>query len=622
MASKTATLQFVDSSPFVGSRQEQELIRSEARSHAAKIAHARLRGESVQRDADISARRPRSILNPSIPASVEGVIGTPSREKASAAPKAVPQRTTRPWQKFNQKDVPFNRWRIGAYQPARTIKQINAPTKDAEEQQNPADTAHDAIFRSFIPLLAGNSDPFNATVVNLSPVEHVLLQQSRDQLIWSVWPSEIAIRHNKEAIAHSSWKIVPPTLHAEAANYALVAQSYYSRATRQRLAGVPTDRGLVIAEKLKWKAVRGLQEQLELNRQDPGDLSRLRGIFLACCWLAGAELLCHNWDVAEQHYKAMRRVVDLCGGWGAFTRMEREILVTAACFMATGKRSRPVIEIDDFDPGTWHEYKASKPLPSDASDLGIPEPTVVSSVAPFTAVSPRLRKFFHEFRELLALEEIKLQHASSRKPTAVRMFRWSHARRIAVRGRGLHYWCDLIDEAKQQGVPIITPLGTPLAISFDFALCIATRCFDRCIFDDHYLPGGVYAESKRYHMELVSVMQPLRPVADDFSLVPDQHTFDVLWIYSIGAYVEDVFMRPELDKRGGPQPPEFARRFFSSRFSYLAAANLQFTTFEDISRFLSENYLYCPRLQDQSLKKLVSFGGEEPLTMEEVLNGP
>jgi hypothetical protein len=536
------------------------------------------------------------------------------------------ERPVRPWQKFNQKDVPFNRFRVGAYQPARkAAKQVVVLTDDRERQPNIQDTADQLVVRSFVPTLRGNSDPFNATVVHLTPVEHVLLQQARDQLIWSVWPSEIAIRHNKDAIAHSSWKIVPPTLHDEAANYALVAQSYYSRATRQRAAGLPPDRGLVLAEKYKFQALRGLQEQLEVNRQSPGDRQRLRGMFLTCCWLAGSELLCHNWDAAELHYKAMRQMVDLSGGWSAFSRMEREILVTAACFMATGKRSRPVIEIDDFDPGYWQTYKASKPVPPDGLDLDVPQEDLNSSTPALTAVPPRLRKFFDEFRELLAVEEIKLQHRASRKPSAVQMFRWSHARRIAVRGRGLHYWCDLLDEAKASGAPIIMPIGTPLAVTFDFALCIATRCFDRCIFDDHYLPGGVYAESKRYHMELLSVMQPLRPVADDFSLVPDEHTFDVLWIYSVGAYVEDVFMRPELEKKGplsGPSLPEFAKRFFSTRFSYLAAANLQFTKFEDISRFLRENYLYCPRLQDQSLRKLVSFSTAEPLTLEEVLSGP
>ena len=323
----------------------------------------------------------------------------------------------------------------------------------------------------------------------------------------------------------------------------------------------------------------------------------------------------------------MRKIVDLSGGLGAFSRMEREVLFMGACFLATGKRSRPVIEIDDFDPGHWHEYKASKPLPSDELELDIPAAIPTSNTPALSAASPRLRRFFDEIRELLAIEELKLRHASFRKLSAVRLFRWSLARQITIRGRSLHYWCDLLDEARAKGATIIVPIGTPLAITFDFALCIAMRCFERCIFDDHYLPGGVYPESKRYHMELLSVMQPLRPVADDFSLVPDQHTFDVLWICSIGAYVEDKFFEPELEKKGrqvgmAPGLSEFAKRFFSTRFSYLTAAMLQFTKFEDISNFLGEHYLYCPRLQDQSLRKLVSFAADGQLTSEESMRVP
>jgi hypothetical protein len=265
----------------------------------------------------------------------------------------------------------------------------------------------------------------------------------------------------------------------------------------------------------------------------------------------------------------MRKMVDLSGGWGAFSRMEREIVTTAACFISTGRRSRPVIDIDDFDPGTWQEYKSSKPLPDDGLDLDIAATECAPPTPALSAVTPRLQAFFDEIRELLSIEEMKLRHGVSTKPGAVRMFRWSHARRMTIRGRSLHYWCDLLDKARATRATIIAPIGTPLAITFDFALCIATRCFERCVFDDHYLRGGVYVESKRYHMELLSVMQPLRPVADDFALVPDQHTLDVLWICSIGAYVEDAFM-PELDKTSGlpgvgPPLPAFAKRFFSTR---------------------------------------------------------
>jgi hypothetical protein len=213
----------------------------------------------------------------------------------------LPQRPVKLWQKFNQENVPFNRFRVGAYQPVRKATQQVQVQQPSHEEPREEDSAQELFRRTFVPTLRGNSDPFSATVVHLSPLEHVLLQQARDQLIWSVWPSEIAIRQNKAAITHSSWKIVPPTLHDESANYALLAQSYHSRSSRLRAAGLPSDKGLIQAEKYKVQALKGLQVQLELNRQSPGDRQRLRGMFLACCWLAGSELLCQNWDAAEMH---------------------------------------------------------------------------------------------------------------------------------------------------------------------------------------------------------------------------------------------------------------------------------------------------------------------------------
>lgn len=307
MASKTA-IQFVDSHPGRGSKRDQELRRAEARSHAAKVSHAR-RGIYTDGNGKDNAAVPD-------PQPLPDGNKSPTKSKdtltaqTNPTSKAQQDHSVRPWQKFNQKDVPYNRFRAGAYQPARTVTKNVAQLQAIREGQDAPNKggkmAHELVVRSFVPTFRGNSDPFNATVVRLSPIEHVLLQQARDQLILSVWPSEIAIRHNKDAIAHSSWKIVPPTLHDESANRALIAQSYYSHVTRQRAAGLPADKGLIQAEKYKFQALRGLQELLEMNRQSPGDRIRLRGMFLTCCWLAGSELLCHNFDAAEMHYIASK----------------------------------------------------------------------------------------------------------------------------------------------------------------------------------------------------------------------------------------------------------------------------------------------------------------------------
>ena len=175
-----------------------------------------------------------------------------------------------------------------------------------------------------------------------------------------------------------------------------------------------------------------------------------------------------------------------------------------------------------------------------------------------TSVSSCLRAIFDEMKELLTVEDLKFNYALSKTHGATQIFRWSHARKVSIRSRALHYWCDLNEAAKREGQPVLTlqvpvrvglALSSTLALNHEFALCAAMRTFDRCVFEEHYQPGGVFRESKRYHLELAALMEALRPSAVEYFLTPDDRYYDILWIYSVGAYLEDVFMRPELKRK-------------------------------------------------------------------------
>ncbi|EXJ66077.1 uncharacterized protein A1O5_10691 [Cladophialophora psammophila CBS 110553] len=406
---------------------------------------------------------------------------------------------------------------------------------------------------------------------------------------------------------------MPAFITDKASSHAIISHAYYSSSSRQRNRGQPYEQTLGHAEKHKFQALRALQESLESQRHT-GNAGKLREIFAACCWLGAAEMLSGNVHAAIVHLTASKKIIDSMGGWSAIGRMEKEILLGAVVGLAAALRTRPVMEIGDFDPGSWREYTwstESNDPPTLCEDLKLAFPeTAPSESSGSTSISPTLKAIFEDMRELLVIEELKFKYAASKSSGTTEIFRWSHARKVAVRARGLHYWCDLVEAAKKDGKPmtvVSAPNGiaSKLALTYEFALCLAMRCFDRCIFEEHYQPGGVFRESKRYHMEMTAVMEALRPAAADFSLVPDECIRDVLWIYSIGAYVEDVFLRPELERKGDPVPSQ--RRFFSTRFSYLVAANLEFGSFEDVTRFLKDKYLYYPRLQDTSLRKLVEL---------------
>src|ERR1700759_3790065 len=80
---------------------------------------------------------------------------------------AVPQRPVKLWQKVNQENVPFNRFRVGAYQPVRkATHQVQVQPPRHEEEPREEASAYELVRRTFVPILRGNSDPFSATVVH------------------------------------------------------------------------------------------------------------------------------------------------------------------------------------------------------------------------------------------------------------------------------------------------------------------------------------------------------------------------------------------------------------------------------------------------------------------------
>ncbi|KIW27623.1 uncharacterized protein PV07_07348 [Cladophialophora immunda] len=609
---KAPAVRFVDSHPFPSSKREQELIRAEARSHAATVSHPKYRKQAAENPdkesniATLASRSERSSSEEAKLPPIRPIDALPTQESSQESAKSR--------RKSNQHNQPFHKYRLLTHgSSANSSRDANVGRKRREVQVKQDEKQSQVAVRSTIPIFKGNTDPFNATVIPVSALEHLLLQQARAQSMLNTWPSEIALRHNHGVLTAESLKKMPAFITDKASSHAIISHAYYSSGSRQRNRGQPYEQTLVRAEKHKFQALRSLQESLE-SQQQTGDTAKLWKIFSSCCWLGAAEMLSGNIHAAIVHLSASKKIVDSLGGWSVIGRMEKEILLGAVVNLAAALRSRPVMDIGDFDPGPWSSHIWTTDVedsPALHADLKIAFPeTVPSASASPTAVSPTLKAIFADIRELLAIEELKFKYATSKSSSATEIFRWSHARKIAVRARSLHYWCDLIEAAKKDGKDMTTiyapgTLPSPVAFTFEVALCLAMRCFDRCIFEEHYQPGGVFRESKRYHTEMTAVMEALRPAAEDFSLGPSVRTRDVLWIYSVGAYVEDVFMRPELERKEDPVPSQ--RRFFSTRFSYLVAANLEFGSFEDVTTFLRENYLYYPRLQDASLRKLIEF---------------
>ena len=109
-----------------------------------------------------------------------------------------------------------------------------------------------------------------------------------------------------------------------------------------------------------------------MEQHKTGDRIMLKRIFDACCWLSAAEMLSGNVHAATVHLLASRKIIETMGGWSVIPRMEKEILLGAVVNLAASLRTRPVMDIGDFDPGPWaaHQWRPElKTSPAVNDDL-------------------------------------------------------------------------------------------------------------------------------------------------------------------------------------------------------------------------------------------------------------
>lgn len=86
--------------------------------------------------------------------------------------------------------------------------------------------------------------------------------------------------------------------------------------------------------------------------------------------------------------------------------------------------------------------------------------------------------------------------------------------------------------------PLETGMPPPICLGsrFKFALYLTMHSFDRWIFEEYYLPADLSCDCRHYYVELVELIAEIRSAADDMSVIPDDDTYDILWIYFVGAY--------------------------------------------------------------------------------------
>lgn len=653
-------LLFVELNLSSTNTRDKELQRARALSHAAKTSHPRNRpGE------------PKSAAKGRLVGDIDGPWRPPGEQGDTAVDGDGPNyRQNRARRK---KPYDIHRWRM--IQGQSTTRACEGSLPGEQPNRHPPWRT----IEMTIPTHKGNSDPFNCTPVPCSALNFSLIQDDRTSLVDIVWPGEISLRKNRASMINEIWKVMPSILDAPPITHAIISHSHYSKAIRYQILGKRDQHATALAEKHKAWAVRGLRDLLE-EYQKSGRPELLTQIRATSAQLAACGVISGDVESAQLHFTGVRMAVDLMGGLKSMLPLQCEALVYSQVASAWFNLQRPAFHPDGWDPGAWSEYRTTLPEasmipPTDPATCGVssPSPHVYDELYPST-VSPRLRILLDELRELLDVEAIKLALGATQDELSAQVFRWSGLRKLAIRARVLCLLCDLKDSLviQAQTAPPVEEertsdvefciLNESAPTAFNIIMCLVLRTFDRAVFEEHYyadLELQSFRFSSMFLAQIAGHLQRLDPPfphyddvdADEdedeglrHALNNDKRRFDMLWIYSLGAYIEDchinpIARRPSAAAESMVSPAVAATQTsehnqqrrdvhphsdtstssestvaggavqsphgpFAMRFKNLAPL-LGFQSFEDVTDFLSDRYLYCRRLQAASLRKLM-----------------
>ncbi|KIW98224.1 uncharacterized protein Z519_01808 [Cladophialophora bantiana CBS 173.52] len=186
-------------------------------------------------------------------------------------------------------------------------------------------------------------------------------------------------------------------------------------------------------------------------------------------------------------------------------------------------------------------------------------------------------------RELVEVQNLKKRMADDRQGQINRLFRWSQLRRPAVRARILNYWCDLTEP---------------------------TNAVEPC-------PGSATPTTVHHASIEISITPAAILALHDTSLAryaTESHpgALDLLWVYGIGAYVEQASLTHILRNK-----PTFwilytadrvDVRWFSVRFGTLAR-RFGYRQYLDVALLFEKSYVHISSLQDPTLSKIFKFDG-------------
>lgn len=411
------------------------------------------------------------------------------------------------------------------------------------------------------PLQKGNSDPFSAAVLPITPFMAFLINVWQRVYLETVWPIDASAASRAPALL--SWQNDCRDVIANKARlHALLTWTLMLQ-----ISSLPksSNRAELLLEFFihKDKCLESLRRELSQG------VTHLN--MVPVLWhLTGAEFYSGDLNTAIVHFSALKSMVESCGGLQALPWAMQKLVVVADMTLSQVKMEPLLFSVEQWDPGSIF-------------------PNLSNAEAQTLARSPRLTgnshfelpesvtDIFRDYRELLAVYELVETMPDEFRKTE--LLCWAQFRQYALNSRVTKRRIDIA----------VAPIAMGRLTS-ELCICVAVDYFQQLLWHTRH----------KARTEHVPFHHP-RPSFD--VLLPNKDLVSphlTLWIYFLAATVEQIDCC-----RGQRKETGHAHRFFAltKKFGLRSAQDL---------RRIFNDFLYHSETLDRYLVALLARA-EEPL---------
>jgi hypothetical protein len=411
------------------------------------------------------------------------------------------------------------------------------------------------------PLQKGNSDPFSAAVLPITPFMALLINVWQGVYLETVWPIDAGAAWRVPALL--SWQNDCRDMIANKAR--LHGLLTWTLMLQIRSLPESPNRAELLLQFLSHK-----NKCLESLRRDLSQGANNLSMVPVLWHLTGAEFYSGDLNTATVHFTALKAMVESCGGLQALPWALRTLVVVADMTLSQVKMEHPLFSTDQWDPGSIFAKLSN----AEAQTLAR-SPHLTGN--PHLELPESVTDIFRDYQELLAVYE--LVEAIPNGARRTELLCWAQRRQYALNSRVTKRRIDIT------AAPIAKEQRTT-----ELCTCVAVDYFQQLIWRTRH-------KARTKH---VPFHHP-RPSFDD--LLPNKGLVSPhlsLWIYLLAATVEQID-----DCRSQRKGTGHAHRFFAltRKFGLRLAQDL---------RRIFNDFLYHSETLDPYLIALLAKA-EEPL---------